>query len=574
MAGGASASAIALLAACGGGDSGPSAPKDPSGLLTQPVDTTNRARRGGVLKRNGTGEGSLDPNLSVSGVSAYHELGNARLVTLKMGHFEPQKVDIIEGDVAESWEYSPDRLQITLRLRPNVKFHNLPPVNGRVLDVDDVVFSWNRFTTNSPSRGAVANSANPDAPVLSITATDSRTVVMKLKEPLAYALTYFVGRELVNMMPKEAANPSVLDLRGTMLGAGPFYLAKHEPSVSFVFKRHEEFWDKNNVFVDQIDYPVITEYAQGVAQFRAGNVYLYAVRPEDVIQVKRDVPQLSMYAGDITGSGQNLLFGRRTPAFRDERVRQAFSMSYDRETWIDTLENAQRYEAEGLPVERSWFGAFPGIGHSLDGWRPDPRDARTFGPNAKYYEHNVPEAKRLLAAAGFPDGMDIIATSPVSGAGSGVTTIDARQSMNSDAGLRFKNNLVPYETEFIPKYRDSLADFEGIAYKAGVTISNDPIDRLCQCYWSKGGVQFYGFDAAGRGDASGDPYVDQMLVKGRIETDTDKRKGIFQSCSATWRRRRTDCTVSAAPPASAWPGRPSATTWSGRARRAAVPAPA
>jgi peptide/nickel transport system substrate-binding protein len=522
------AAGAAFLAACGGGDDGPAGPKDASGLLTQPADTTAKAKKGGILKRHGTGEGSLDPNLSVSGVSSYHEVGNARLFTLKVGHFSPPTEDIIEGDVAESWEYSPDRLQVTIKLRPNVKFHNLPPVNGRVLDVDDVIFSWNRFTTNSPSRAAVANSANPDAPVLSITAVDSRTVVMKLKEPLAYVLTYFVGRELVNMMPKEAANPSVLDLRKDLLGAGPFYLANHEPSVNFTFKRHQEFWDKNNVFVDQIDYPIITEYAQGMAQFRAGSVYLYPVRKEDIIQTKRDVPEINLYADQISGSGQNLLFGRRTPAFRDERVRLAFSLSYDRETWIDTLEDALRFEREGLPVERSWFSAFPGIGQTLAGWRPEPRDEKEFGPNAKYYQHDVAEARRLLAAAGYPDGFEVVSTSPISGAGSGITTIEARQQMNGEAGLRFKNNLVPYETEFIPKYRDAQADFEGIAYKAGVTLSNDPIDRLAQCYWSKGGVQFYGFDASGRGDASGDPYVDQQIVKARLETDTPKRKAIFQ----------------------------------------------
>ena len=63
---------------------------------------------------------------------------------------------------------------------------------------------------------------------------------------------------------------------------------------------------------------------------------------------------------------------------------------------------------------------------------------------------------------------------------------------------------------------------------AGVQISNDPIDRMCQAYWSKSGVQFYGFDADGKGDASGDPYVDQTLVKGRMETDAEKRKALFK----------------------------------------------
>ncbi len=40
----------------------------------------------------------------------------------------PAAEDQLVGDTAESWEYSPDRTQITLKLRPNVKFHNLPPV--------------------------------------------------------------------------------------------------------------------------------------------------------------------------------------------------------------------------------------------------------------------------------------------------------------------------------------------------------------------------------------------------------------------------------------------------------------
>src|SRR6266508_2058480 len=216
VASGLAAGGAASFVACGGGTPKPSTPKDASGLLTNPQDTTGSAKRGGILKRNGTGEGSLDPNLSVSGVSAYHELGNARLFTLEPGHFKVPTGDKVMPDLAESWEHSPDRLSITIKLRPNVKFHYLPPLNGRVMDIDDVLFSWKRFESTSPSRGAVANSVNPDAPVLSISAIDSRTVVMKLKEPLAYVLTYFVGRELVNMMPKEAANTSGLDLRGTM----------------------------------------------------------------------------------------------------------------------------------------------------------------------------------------------------------------------------------------------------------------------------------------------------------------------------------------------------------------------
>jgi peptide/nickel transport system substrate-binding protein len=525
----------ALLAACG--DAGDTAnkprpeaagPADKSGLLSKPVDTTATAKRGGVLKRNATGDGNLDPNQSVATVSTIHEIGNTRLVTLKQGHFAPAHDNEIAPDIAESWEWSPDGMQITMKIRQGVKFHNLPPVNGRVLDVDDVAFSWKRFSETSPSRGGIANIANPDAPVISVLPADNRTVVIKLKEPLAYVLSYFTGLAQINLIPKEAANPQAVDLRNIMLGAGPFYMSKHEPSVGFTFKRHEDYWDKNNVFIDQIDYPIIPEYAAGMAQFRTGAIHTYAVRQEDVVSLKRDVPSINLYAGDIATSAiQNLVFGRKTPALRDQRVRQAFQRSYDRDTWVDTIENAGRFEKEGIPVEKSWHGAFPGIGHAFDGFRLDPRDAKTFGANAKEYQYDLAEAKKLLAAAGYPNGLDLVSTSPSTGAGSGITTIDARQAMNAEAGLRFKDNVIAYETEFIPKYRDVLADFEGIAYKTGVTISGDPVDRMCQVYWSKSGSQFYGFDVNGKGDGSGDPYVDETLVKARREMDPEKVKTLL-----------------------------------------------
>src|SRR5687768_9245939 len=171
----------AFLAACGGDDggngkNGSTGARDASGLLTEPVDTTKQAKRGGVLKRNGNTDGTMDPNQSVGGVSPFLEMVYSRLVTWKPGVGRPAAEDQLVGDAAESWEYSPDRLTINLKLRQNMKFHNIAPVNGRALDVEDVLWSWKRFSETSASRGAIANSANPNAPVLSVTAPDAQTL--------------------------------------------------------------------------------------------------------------------------------------------------------------------------------------------------------------------------------------------------------------------------------------------------------------------------------------------------------------------------------------------------------------
>jgi oligopeptide transport system substrate-binding protein len=103
--------------------------------------------------------------------------------------------------------------------------------------------------------------------VLSVTAADSNTLVIKLKEPLSYALRYFaefgsLSGNLV-MLPKEA--DSGFDPRGQMIGHGPYELSAVEPSVRYVVKRNAEYWDAESYFIDQIDLPIVPEYATRLA---------------------------------------------------------------------------------------------------------------------------------------------------------------------------------------------------------------------------------------------------------------------------------------------------------------------
>ena len=59
-------------------------------------------------------------------------------------------------------------------MRPSVKWHNKAPVNGRVLDAQDVIFSWDRFSKSGSDRASLANAVNPNAPILSVTSPDAR----------------------------------------------------------------------------------------------------------------------------------------------------------------------------------------------------------------------------------------------------------------------------------------------------------------------------------------------------------------------------------------------------------------
>jgi peptide/nickel transport system substrate-binding protein len=414
---------------------------------------------------------------------------------------------------------------------------------------------------------------NPDAPVLSLTATDSKTIVIKLKEPLVYALALFVpaGASGVYIVPKET--DSTLDLRGDMVGTGPWYLANYKPSVEVTLKRHAEFYDKDWALVDQIDMPILLENASALAQFKAGNIHgtdisnNVSIRQEDVLTLKREEPRIQLYQGDLAAAGSVQNFGwlpaGKSP-FLDERVRQAVSMAIDRDLFIDTVLNVSKFESAGLPVQTGWSTA---LASTSAGWWLDPK-SKDFGPNAKYFRHDVAEAKKLLAAAGYPKGFEIVSSAP------GIEYPPAKfgeiiDGMAAAIGITSTATKLDYLKDYIPNYRDGHGQYEGWSYTstAGGATGGSAIGILAARFWSKGGNAFAGFSTTGKNDQAGDPQVEALIEKGRLEHDTERRRALVFDLQRYL--AKAPCTHSihlAAPRGSSWPGPASATSASGKAR--------
>jgi peptide/nickel transport system substrate-binding protein len=83
------------------------------------------------------------------------------LVRFEPGYMKPAANKVVP-DLAESWEFAPDGLSIVFKLRPNLKFHDKAPVNGRAVTTDDVLFSWQRFATKGSFDFPTAESNKPD----------------------------------------------------------------------------------------------------------------------------------------------------------------------------------------------------------------------------------------------------------------------------------------------------------------------------------------------------------------------------------------------------------------------------
>ena len=537
---GAATAGGALLVACGGSEEESDAATGQSRLVTKPADVTKQAKSGGTMNDrvnrepghfDGQAQGQVQLNF-------FNSLAYEALVRNKPGHLEPSTFSEVEPNLAESWEFNGDGTQLTFKVRPGVQWQNRPPINGRVFDAEDVVQSWNRYTgLASNNRASNSNSINPSAPIVSVMAPDPRTVVVKLNEPTSYILqryTSMVTGELGSIYPREAQGG--YDPKTEQIGTGAYMLEKFEPSITLEYVRNPDYWNKNAGYPDRIHVPVVPEYAAGLAQFKTGAIYSYQVLAQDQIQTKMDAPDINLFS--VIPRFTNPLFqmrfgwqpiqGKNSP-FLDLRVRQALSMSLERDSYIDAAYNIAEFEAEGIPVNTYYDTSM-----SHNSWTLDPRDEKTFGENARFYTYDPSEAKKLYDAAKSAYGGDFPAIPAASVDIFGPAYAQNTEVMNNFAramGFDFAGQTIIYNRDYLPNYVTKRGQFAGVLYGIGATTSADVTDFYVWKYYSKSGETSGALGNGGPdgslGDGSGDPQVDSMIENARHELDAKARQQII-----------------------------------------------
>ncbi len=526
--GGISAAAL-FIAACGGSNnkSGGSNGGDTSSQVTKPVDQTSQPQKGGTLiSGTATKFTTWDP-MAIPAVPFKRDYNE--LLYLKPGKLESSNGEI-GGDLMESWEFSPDKLTLTGKLSTKAHFSPVAPINGREVDSGDVVFSWERVKAQGLRRADLSHDVNPAAPIISITAVDAKTIQIKFSEPQAGNLYLFAAQGAPNMpiVPKEAADINKFDLRSQVAGTGIWNRADVQEDVKFVWKKNPGFGQDPRgplPYLDEEDWIVVPEYATGLAQFKTGSLHMYAVNAEDVLATKKDVAALEMMSTEITTTPRYVIVGANAQSpFKDQRIRQAYSMSWDRDLFIDTTFNVSKFQSQGLPMVTRWSSALQA--ESWEGWWLDPK-GKDFGPNAKYFQHDIAEAKKLLSAASHANGLDFDSAVPT-GHPYGPTydrDIQIVTGMAQEAGFKANIKQPQFAREFRDIYSQGTGDFSGISYVNLFSAGVDPSTFLFRYFNSKGST-FYGFDADGSGNHKGDPMLDQMTTKMRLEFDDKKRQDI------------------------------------------------
>ncbi len=344
-------------------------------------------KRGGILRVRGFDPPHFDPHLTIAGFTqSTVSFVYSKLVRHKVGGDVVPGAFSIEPDLAERWEELDDTTY-AFHLRQGVKWHNKPSVNGRELVAEDVKFTYDRFLTESGN----ANRYLLDS-VDRIEVVDRYTVKFLLKEPYVWFLSVLAYPQSMWIIAPEVVQQfGDLKKPESAIGTGPFMLERYEPNIKTIFKRHPDYFRDGQPYVDAVEWLVIPDESTGLAMYRTGQLDCgpginWAVRQQDLEALKKTHPRL-MYQDYLAQSAGVLNMRTDMPPFTDVRVRRAISHAIDRQALIEAV------WGRGAPTAA--------VTRGLVEWTL-PIDQ--LGAGAKYYEYDPKEARRLLAAAGFPKG--------------------------------------------------------------------------------------------------------------------------------------------------------------------------
>ncbi len=436
-----------------GGESPTAAASETAAASPTPSDPYANAKRGGIYKLDATGDpASIDPYGSTSftakGVASY---AYSRLFKYNAAP-GVAKADLRPtGDLAESFESNPDGTVWTITLRDNINFHDLAPVSGRAITADDIQFSWSRMTDEAqPNRANVAFVDKLETP-------DDKTIIVTLKAPNAAFLDVFTDANNFWVMPTEAEGG--FDPTTTMIGSGPWVFDSYQASSQYSFNRNPAWHFDGFPLMDRVEVSIITEYANRLAQFQAGNTHVSGIAADDIVNVKNSFPDVQLY-GEVS---QLLSFffmdpNPDSPWNKDPRVRQAISMAIDRGTLLDFAYNVSTLKAAGLNVSERWNNLIPAGNERF--WLDPLSDAQ--GESKKYFEYNPDEAAALLSAAGFPEISTTYQYTPVRYGSVFDSVAEAHIEMLEAVGFNLTVDPQDYNSIYFPN--TFQGNFTGIAF--------------------------------------------------------------------------------------------------------------
>ncbi|GGH18616.1 ABC transporter substrate-binding protein [Alsobacter metallidurans] len=302
--------------------------------------------------------------------------------------------DLVPG-LAASWAVdATDKTKWTFKLRDGVKFHD-----GSAFTADAVVWNLDKLLVKEspqfdPRQSAQGRSRIPA--VASYKAIDPLTLEIVTKTPdatLPYQLAWIMMSSPANWEKQGKSWDAVAKAPS---GTGPWKIVNFVPRERVELVPNPDYWDKPRVpKLDKMVLIPLPEANARVAALRSGQVdWIEAPAPDAVASLKQ--AGFSIVTNAYPHNWTWHLSRVEGSPWNDIKVRKAANLAVDREGLKELL-SGMMIPAEGFfPPGHQWFGS----------------------PKFKL-KHDVAEAKKLMAEAGYGPGKPLKTKILISASGSG-----------------------------------------------------------------------------------------------------------------------------------------------------------
>ncbi|MEV5410407.1 ABC transporter substrate-binding protein [Thermopolyspora sp. NPDC052614] len=310
--------------------------------------------------------------------------------------------------LAREWEVSPDGMELTLRLRQGVKWHD-----GKPFTAEDVKFNLEEIVPLQTYGAMLAKR------IKSVEITDPSTVVMRLKEPYGPLLETIA---LQFMLPKhvyEGTDYVTNEANKKPIGTGPMKFGSYTPGQEVVLVKNPDYWE-GEVRVDRAVFTVMADPNSRAEALFAGEIDEAVLDPSQQERVSADENTRLLKHG-MFRQAVVMMQNTKSPRLSDPAVRAAVFAALDRDA-ISKI-------------------ALSGLGTPANGFFPES-PAWALNPDidfAKTFPRDLVAINKTLDEAGFKRGADgkrftlkVRYITPLSEV---AKTAEMAQSMLAEAGI-------------------------------------------------------------------------------------------------------------------------------------------
>lgn len=420
-----------------------------------------------------------------------------------------RKIVVIPG-LAESWSISPDGKVYTFKLRKNAKFSDGTPVTAkdaaysfqRILDPETKSIQTDGFDMIAGAKDRLDRKAKT---VSGIKAVDAHTLQITLAQIFPPFLEEVIASPVASIysekFTKEKGKNFGLSPANTM-GSGPFILKEWVVDSHHILAANPNYW-RGKPQIDAIRINVVGDAETARMMFESGQIDIFDC---DVARSQIPYFEKSPKWKDRIVKAQRIglyyyVMNTAMKPFDDVRVRKAFMAATPRKELLDNV----------------FFGK---------GVLPDnilPKGTEAYNPKPeKKIAYDPALAKRLLAEAGYKDGVDIeISYSTLGTGGKNYGKMaEIMQAMLASSGFRVK--IAPTdEAAFVDKRNSGNA----MCY-AGVWSTSDADPYFYKFFYSDKWSTY-------RSTNVKDPKIDKMIDDARVQVDGKKRVAMYRKLDDT-----------------------------------------